>query len=178
MIALGRFGPGDLGAEDLDAVWRLLCRVDREFVPALSGRESTITKKLVGGGESAQPEAYFAAVRQQHAILAHLDDRLAGLMSFRVREEESLLHAYSPATYISTVAVTPEARRMGIARAMYEHIARLPAEIASPFITTRTWSTNDTHIPLLVSLGYREVVRLPDHRGVGIDTVYYAHSLA
>jgi len=41
------------------------------------------------------------------------------------------------------------------------------------WIATRTWSLNSAHIHILEKLGFALVKRLVDHRGPGIDTVYY-----
>jgi len=159
------------------SVWELLQAVDGEFVPPLSGRDSTTTKSLQGQRSVSGPTAYFEALLQQHALLALDGDRVVALMSFRVGEREAQLGECVPATYISTVAVLPEARRRGLARRLYAEVMRLPSELASPCLGTRTWSTNDTHLPLLEALGFHEVTRLTDHRGPGVDTVYFARAL-
>jgi len=44
------------------------------------------------------------------------------------------------------------------------------------FICTRTWHTNGAHIHILDTFGFREIARLKDHRGPGLDTVYFARS--
>lgn len=38
---------------------------------------------------------------------------------------------------------------------------------------TRTWHTNYAHLKVLDKLGFSEIARLPNHRGPGMDTVYF-----
>ena len=47
---------------------------------------------------------------------------------------------------------------------------------ALPAGERRTWSTNTGHLRLLEQIGIAEVLRLPDHRGTGIDTLYLARA--
>ena len=42
----------------------------------------------------------------------------------------------------------------------------------------RTWSTNRAQAHLMPELGFEEVLRLPNDRGCGVDTVYYRHENA
>jgi hypothetical protein len=45
--------------------------------------------------------------------------------------------------------------------------------VEDPYATTRTWSTNASHLDLLDELGFDLIKRVEDDRGDGIDTVYY-----
>ncbi|MET8092201.1 GNAT family N-acetyltransferase [Micromonospora sp. NPDC005220] len=159
------------------AIAEILTQVDAEFVPPLSSRASTTTKSLTGapdvpGGGRAAPALYLNAVLAQHVILAALNGEVTGLLSFRAGHTEPLLSDWSPCDYVSTIAVLPEARRQGIARGLYAHLFAQTTS-TSPHVATRTWSTNDSHLSLLAELGFRCVANLSDHRGPGIDTVYY-----
>lgn len=40
-------------------------------------------------------------------------------------------------------------------------------------VTTRTWSTNHSHIHVLMKLGFELVKKIDNSRGEGVDTVYY-----
>jgi len=40
-------------------------------------------------------------------------------------------------------------------------------------IFTRTWSTNIAHIKILSKFNFETLCVLKNHRGVGIDTVYF-----
>ncbi len=173
--------PGQGLAARATAIAELLTVVDHEFVPPLSSRDSTTTKTLAGGsgtgdgGPAQPPVAYLAAVLEQHALLAESAGALIGLMSFRVAHSEPLLADWSPCEYVSTVAVPPAARRQGIARRLYTELLG-GTGASSPYVATRTWSTNHSHLQLLAELGFIEVAHLPDHRGPGIATVYLARA--
>jgi ribosomal protein S18 acetylase RimI-like enzyme len=167
--------PGELQNTEEAAVWMLLKEVDREFIPPLSSRESTTTKNLQSTAvEAAEPRSYFKRLLGQVTLIASVDGNVAGFMSFIPAHHDLLISSQSPCSYISTIAVARSARRLGIARRLYDGILSLPDRYASPWVVTRTWSTNSGHLNLLESLGFREIVNLPDDRGPGIDTVYYA----
>jgi ribosomal protein S18 acetylase RimI-like enzyme len=142
-------------------------------------RDSTTTKELAGsvGAEAAvsPPVAYLASVLGQHAILALSAGTVVGLISFRAAHSEPLLRDWSPCDYVSTVIVVPELRRRGIARSLYTRLLGRTG-MRSPYVATRTWSTNYIHLNLLVELRFARVAYLPDHRGPGIATVYYART--
>ncbi|RQG91810.1 GNAT family N-acetyltransferase [Natrarchaeobius chitinivorans] len=167
-----------------EAIKRLLVVVDDEFVPPLSAREGTTQRSGLSDAEretnaevSEAIETYHEACLEQHLILCHDDGELAGFMSFRDGYETPELGSFQPSNYVSTIAVDPEFRREGLARRMYGTIlSDLPEEITSPYVSTRTWSSNESHLSLLAELGFQEVETIPDDRGDGVDTVYYAVS--
>ena len=49
----------------------------------------------------------------------------------------------------------------------------VPEDVREPYVTTRTWDSNDRHLDLLSDLGFELLTRIEDDRGEGIDTVYY-----
>jgi len=164
-----------------DGIRRLLITAHDEFVPPLTAREGTTQREDLDNAaletddvdEAIEP--YHSQCIDQHLIACHEGEELQGFMSFRNNYCTSELEGYQPSNYISTIIVEPAHRREGLARRMYETIlSDLPAEIRSPYVTTRTWSTNVSHLLLLEDLGFENVATLPDDRGDGIDTVYYA----
>ena len=66
--------------------------------------------------------------------------------------------------------VAPVARGQGLMKGFYREMIRLFPQC---HIYTRTWSTNMAHIKILQGFGFEELKRIPNHRGQGIDTVYY-----
>jgi len=167
--------PGELTRVEQDDVWGLLKEVDREFVPPLSSRNSTTSANLLPAAPAAPgPQSYFEEVLGQLILLASANGEPVGFMSCIPAHHHALVVNQSPCTYRSTLAVTASARRLGVARHLYGALLSLPDRYASPWVATRTWSTNFGHRDLLASLGFQEVVNLPDDRGPGIDTVYYA----
>ena len=149
----------------------LLNRADREFLPPLSARNSTTQAQLTD--VQAVPTGvmdYYRVMGQQPGILAIAEGNCVGFMSFKVNYDCPQTPAF-PNLYASTCVVSPEARGQGLMKRFYLKMA----EIAPGHtIFTRTWHTNYAHIRVLEALGFRLCARLPDHRGPGLDTVYYA----
>jgi ribosomal protein S18 acetylase RimI-like enzyme len=55
---------------------------------------------------------------------------------------------------------------------MYDHLFN--EKYADRNIFTRTWSTNTAHISILKKYNFREIHRIENDRGEGIDTVYFS----
>lgn len=163
---------------------RLLIAADDEFVPPLSAREGTTQRDGLDDSSSASEvdisaaiEPYHSACLDQHLIACHDAGELYGFMSFRQGYTTTELGEYQPSNYISTIIVAPDHRRRGIARQLYETVLHeLPSGVESPYITTRTWSSNDSHLSLLDELGFEKIHTIPNDRGPGVDTVYYGLS--
>jgi ribosomal protein S18 acetylase RimI-like enzyme len=154
------------------AVWDLLCECDYEFVPPLSKRDSFYDVGACSQGSVAEPHLYFDELQHQSFLLARVDNEIAGFMSFRKGYACAELSEASPCNYVTTLCVGSGWRRRGVAKALYDFMLEhyngmLP-------VATRTWSTNTGHIYLIRKLGFKLVTHLPDHRGEGIDTLYYA----
>lgn len=84
------------------------------------------------------------------------------------------LASFCPCTYLSTVAVVPSARRSEAARALYGELIEHSEQSGDVAVVTHTWSTNTGHLGLLDELGFKVALRVADHRGPGVDTVYFA----
>lgn len=148
-------------------VWQLLCQSDKEFVPPLSCRESTTQTVLHTNEAQALPYTYFKQMQSQMSLIAVEDGRAVGIMSYRYGME-----GYGEdCAYISTIIVNKDYRGRGITGKLYQ--ALFEKERGRKAVT-RTWSTNNAHLHLLEKLGFVLTGRLKDHRGPGIDTVYYA----
>lgn len=148
-----------------DQVWQILCAADHEFVPPLSCREGTSQSVLTGDVSGTQPESYFAQMKEQPTLLAVSGNAVCGIMSFR-RDYAEIGNC---AAYVSTVIVRSEYRGSGLAEKLYHALF----ETEKGFVVTRTWSENAAHIHILDKLRFRLIKRIKDHRGQGIDTVYY-----
>ena len=152
------------------ALRKMLELCDAEFVPPLSGRTST-TQGGFSGAEGSNVDAYLNGVLEQPGILAMEGEQIAAFLSYR--ENHCCEHISSdsfPNCYISTVIVHPNFRGQGLLRLFYETILQKYAHCG---IYTRTWSTNAAQAHVLCRFGFAELCRIPDHRGPGIDTVYY-----
>ena len=180
-----------------DQIYKMIEDADTEFVPHLSKRSSTTQQVLSDDdpeeGESkerggtgsivfdrksdfkkkADVSSYYENVLRQSAILAiDEEDRVCGFMSFIPHHDVEMgsSNKLEDVLYLSTLIVDKKMRRMGISRRMYE---TLFASFPDRRIVTRTWSTNDGHLPLLKRLGFQLLEVIPNDRGEGIDTVYY-----
>ncbi len=149
-----------------------LCqKSDKEFVPPLSQRSSTTQSTLQGGGETGIL-SYFAGIMEQPMLVCVEEDVLLGFVSYKENYvPEHYPDAQLPNIYISTLILAPEARGRGLTKALYRHLffQRFPDR----YVYTRTWSQNAAHIKILSGFDFREVCRILNHRGAGIDTVYF-----
>lgn len=155
-------------AHYLKQVHDLLVMADKEFVPPLSSRSST-TQQTLQGGQDNGVEDYFNEMQQQAFVLALDGDRVAGFMSFRFDHRCE----YSPEganLYASTSVVDPNYRGQGLMGGFYRAMIQGYPDRA---IFTRTWEENKPHLRVLDKLGFKLTVRLENHRGPGIHTVYY-----
>jgi ribosomal protein S18 acetylase RimI-like enzyme len=156
------------------ALWTILCAVDREYLPPLSTRETIASRALDFQASPGEPHAYFEEMLRQENVLVTIDSEYAGFMSVKPGHVDDAIAEVCPCSYVTTIGVFPAFRRFGVARRLYRAVLEeTPPKIASRFFVTRTWSTNDAHVRLLGALGFREVKRLRDHRGAGIDSIYF-----
>jgi len=157
-------------------VMSLVQAVSDEFVPPLAGRGSTTQSDLRGDSSTDDTiRSYFSGLMAQWNLLGVTTTQgVAAILSYIPRRDDLTLLEHSPVSYISTVACVPAWRRFGIVRGLYEALIQGECRPTPLFpLATRTWSTNETHIPLLKSLGFVLARSLPNDRGAGIDTVYY-----
>lgn len=158
-----------------ESVKNLLAECDREFVPALSSRDSTSHLDFAHLSETKKqpyPQAYYRSMCEQRNLLLidPAKGELAGFISYALDYVCEYTGDYMPNVYVSTIIVSPKHRHHGYAMTMYKHLlAKYPVR----HIFTRTWSQNNSHIRILRSLKFYEHERLADDRGEGIDTVYY-----
>lgn len=146
---------------------------DGEFVPPLSSRSSTVQKGLTGDASNAEGVMpYFEEMLKQRILGAFEDGILQAFVSFREDyTNDIILQSQQPNIYLSTLVMRPEARGKRLTVRLYAHLFN--ELYPRSHIFTRTWSTNMAHITILGKFGFREVCRLPDDRGLGIDTVYF-----
>lgn len=165
--------PGELSERDGRVLWKMLVAADKEFIPSLSSRNNTTTKQLAEeAGNRDGPQAYFESLQKQWILFGFADTGIVGMMSFVPHYDDELLRAWAPCTYLSTVIVDRAYRRLGMARELYGTLIRHSRRIGDAALATRTWSSNSSHLGLLNELGFVEAARLPNHRGLGLDTIY------
>ena len=166
-------------AQHAEDIRDLLILTDDEFHPPLSGRDGPTQTNDLDTERNDAIDSYHEELMEQPFILAFDDERVVGFLAFRNGYETPEIGDFSPSNYVSTLVVHPDHRRQGYARQMYEMLlTNLSASYRSPYVTTRTWSTNESHLTLLDELGFRNLATIEDDRGEGIDTVYYGIDVA
>lgn len=155
----------------------LLVEVDAEFLPQLSARTDTLS--MVPRTEPGKPgaSAYLEAMGFEHWLVALCGESVVGLISFTSTNRHPVLAPWSPSLYATTVAVSPHARCLGVGTALYDEFEGVARQWGLPFLTTRTWTTNDDHLRLLSARGFRRVIELPHDREPHVGTVYLAYSV-
>lgn len=155
-----------------DEILKLLSASDEEFVPPLSARCSTTQKDLSQKEKTGQGVLqYFENMKEQRIMVATEADKLLAFVSFREDyTNEEISEKDFPNIYISTLIVSPEGRGKRLAQSMYKVLFE---KYKSANIFTRTWSANTAHIAILSKLQFETLKVLKDHRGKGIDTVYF-----
>ena len=156
-----------------EALYELLKAGDREFVPPLSSRDSTTQAELSAAEESREGiRSYFEEMMTQRFLIAEEEERLLGFVSFKENYHCGPVTAL-PNIYISTLLVHPAGRGKGLTRRMYTELFKAYENVT---VFTRTWSTNAAHIKILEGFGFEAVHVIKNHRGEGIDTVYFRKS--
>lgn len=126
---------------------------------------------------SSGPRCYFDDIQSQWIIFGLTDQRIIGVMSFIPHYNADILGDWSPCSYLSTLIVDKPYRRRGAARHLYGYLISHSREIGDVAVGTRTWSTNVGHLALLDDLGFIPAKTIPDHRALGVDTIYFARSV-
>ncbi len=159
-------------------VWEILCECDNDFLPPLSSRESSKQMNLQGlESKAVLPKSYYERMIEQKFILVlnELND-LVAFMTFIHAYECPELEVIGPSNYITTICVTKTYRQKGILKQLYTFMKHeLPEPYVMPYISTRTWSQNTYHLLGLERQGFEAVKSLKDHRGPGIDTIYFGY---
>ena len=139
-----------------DEILNMLELCDKEFVPPLSLRSSTTQSDLKSKEENKiGVKSYFDEVIKQHLMVVTENEKLLGFVSFKENfTNDKISENELPDIYISTLIV-------------------LFDEYKDVNIFTRTWSLNTAHIKILKEFGFETFSVLENHRGEGIDTVYF-----
>jgi ribosomal protein S18 acetylase RimI-like enzyme len=159
-------------------VYRLLEECGDEFVPALSQRESTVQSDwmIQHFRSSVGVKSYFESMSRQSFLLASSLEysRLLAFLSYVPDYHIPYGVMDTKSLYVSTVCTAHAVRGLGIARSLYLALESLKG---TETISIRTWSTNVAQVHLLGSLGYREIFRIPNDCGQGIDTIYFVKEI-
>lgn len=147
---------------------------DEQFVPPLSARHSSTQSDLAPHAAAVDHaiDDYYQALLEQRFLLALDGDSLAGFMSYRPDYACDYVNG-GICTYVSTILVAEQYRGAHLTEQMYRALFDL-SSVQGTVVATRTWSKNGAHLHILGEMGFDLIQTLPDDRGPGIDTVYYA----
>lgn len=170
-----RLADASVRDRERSAIQRLLADADESFVPPLTGTERTAVSRSADEGGATDIEGYVDRCVSRPMIGAFDDGDLVGFGSFEEIESADALEGYTPTNHVEILIVDERYRDRGIGTRLYRSLLDdLPPSVARPHVSTKTWSTNRAHVAILERLGFACVERIPDDRGPGVDTVYYA----
>ena len=153
-------------------IMAMLTAADNDFVPPLSARFSPTQTAFGETPLACGVAAYFEDMCREQILGAFEGDTLLGFVTFMENLDSPYFgEDHLPNLYICTLLVKPEARGKHLTKTMYEHL--FFDLFADRNLFTRTWSTNAAHIAILGKFGFREIARIRNDRGAGIDTVYF-----
>lgn len=155
-----------------EELFEILSINDKNFIPPLSQRSSTTQANFQGSAEKADILPYFNKMMEQNILAMFFEGKLIGFVSYIDNYLSDVIGEEThPNIYLSTLALRPETRGMGATKKAYTHL--FFECYPERNVYTRTWSTNGPHIHILNGFGFGELKRIPNDRGVGIDTVYF-----
>lgn len=149
---------------------KIFAQNDMTFVPPMSSRTGTTQNTFQNKVNPSGIQDYLAQMLSQQIMGVFLEEKLVGFVSY-MKDRVTDVFDVLPNIYISTLVLQSETRGMGITKKLYNHL--FSELYPTHSIYTRTWSTNIAHIKILQGFGFEELKRIPDDRGLGIDTVYY-----
>lgn len=153
---------------------RLIKKVDQEFVPPLTDKSRSDVTQIKNQGEKADIDTYVQRCLNR-PMIGVFDESLIGFLSFDILREGSVINEYTPTNHVEIIAVDPNRRGEGLGTEMYRYLLEdIPESHREPYVSTKTWDGNESHITILEKFKFELVNRIPNDRGPGIDTVYYA----
>ncbi|WP_027109255.1 GNAT family N-acetyltransferase [Lacticigenium naphthae] len=162
-----------------DQIKELLFCCDEEFFPSLSSRTSS-TQSTLAQNEGDQPNdgplTYFQAMIKQNFIIAVESEELVGFLSYIDGYQNDVFEGHvlnDTNMYVSTICVNKDYRGQRIAHRLYDALEEVITSSGEGYISTRTWSTNTSHLKILEKRSFDIIETLKDHRGKGIDTSYF-----
>jgi len=152
-------------ADDLGRLIDFMELVDHEFVPPLSLRQGGINERV--SGTLAKVDSNF--------LIGESNGRVVDAVGYQKNwngMEEVMREAY-----ISFIVVHPGYRGQNIARLLDRALAQELWSNRMTHVNVTTWSTNPVAYRMYQQLGYVVSKILEDHRGPGVDTIYFRKSL-
>lgn len=151
--------------EDYLQVQRFIELVDKEFYPPLSERGGGIPERVEKCLDT--PEANYLIARLNDADSS---DPLGGIIGMiggtrNWKGEKS--------AYVNFLATHPAYRNCGVSRELTRKFEDKLKKQGFSRIYLCTWSTNPAAIDFYENMGYTAYSIVLNHRGNGVDTIYY-----
>jgi ribosomal protein S18 acetylase RimI-like enzyme len=176
-LTMSLFAPGPRLNEHKDDLWHVLEATDHDFVPPLSARAPTTLGKIEPAHVAfALPIEHLEFQLGLHVILAKQGQRVMGFLSFLPDFHHDMIDKMDSCVLIDTVAVMPSMRRSVVRRELYKALFASAEFQRHTNAVLHMWSTNQSHCALIESIGFREIRRIVDDRGPGIDTLIYTRT--
>lgn len=161
--------------EHKEQIFALLAAADGDFVPPISKRNvnpETNRNTFSENGSEKNLRDYCDGTLREEMMGIFEEGELCGFVSFaKDLVYESVPEISLPNIYIGTAVISSALRGRGTLTAAYEYLFN--TLFADLCIFTRTWSTNAAHIRVLEKFEFEKIKTLPNHRGYGIDTIYF-----
>jgi len=164
-----------LEEEHAELIWDILCECNWDFVPPLSSRKGTHDVEFDSSNSAQEPTAYFEVMKEQPLLIAREAGVICAFLSYRHSETYEFIKDWCPCNFVTTICVKHDYTGRGNGAALYDWILNdLPDDQKCSSVVARTWSTNRKKERLLRRAGFEEIGVSKNHRGAGIDTIYFA----
>lgn len=157
---------------------QILQKVDSDFYPPLSARRSfDFWLNLFDNGSilyatDGSSGAVVGFLAYYPSLSGEIYDKLMACVNIEPVTSVKTNVFYSGA-YIHFIAVLPEYRGRGISSLLMDNLLSETKQKQIDSIRVITWSTNHQSIRLYKKHGFKEIHRIPNERGKGIDSIYF-----
>ena len=110
----------------------------------------------------------FAEARKARVVIAEIDGAIVGFGIVHVEQAEAVL-----AAYIVTLDVSPERRRVGVARLLMSALQQRALDDGCSMIALHVFAENSDAIGFYEHLGFARSHRARDFYGDGLDALVY-----
>lgn len=136
--------------------------VDTEFYPPLSMRPGGISGRITESLAGAD----------SNYLIVEKDGQVIGAIGYKSNWRGG------SEVYISFLAVHPGFRRHNLARKLDAALIGKLAPLGTTHLIVTTWSTNPDACRIYKKLGYHVCRVVKDHRGPGVDTIYFRKNIS
>lgn len=153
---------------------RMLTEADNDFLPPLSQRnvDPETNRNTFSKVSSEKNIGNYCDGMLHEAVLGVFEEgELCGFVSFAENLRNEII-TETPNIYIGTAVISEKLRGRGTLTRTYDYLFNTLFPERNLF--TRTWSTNAAHIRVLEKFGFEKLKTIPNDRGDGIDTIYFA----